>query len=60
MESLIWVCLDWKRFINYDSDNNNLPVDASYVTLKELDEDTLTEIRIATRNQVQLILSNYI
>lgn len=60
METLIWVCSNWKRFINYDSDNTTLPDDAQYVTLKEFDEESLAEIRIATRNQVQLILSNYI
>lgn len=57
--AIIWVSKSG-RFINYDSNNLSLPSDAEYITIKDLPDEKIQEIKKSTFAEVQEILSLYI
>lgn len=59
MEVMIWLSRD-KRWINYDSNNLNIPEDASYLTIKDLPLELIETIKEATMEEVDNLLFNYI
>lgn len=58
--SIIWITNQKTRFINYDYTNNTLPNNTEYITILDLPNEIIEQIKKSTLEDVEKILSNYI
>lgn len=58
--SIIWITDQKTRFINYDYTNNTLPNNTEYITILDLPNEIIEQIKKSTLEDVEKILSNYI
>lgn len=58
--SIIWITNQKTRFINYDYTNNTLPNNTEYITIIDLPNEIIEQIKKSTLEDVEKILSNYI